>query len=94
MSVTYTHPNIRQVAISGGAAGNHTLTGITTKDVILGVSHITGDGTQLTGGEDLTAEFSITADDTINNTGGTSSANGVLIVLYAYAHAQGGDLNR
>lgn len=74
--------NLKQVAISGGAAGNHTVTGIAVEDQLIAVLHITGDGTQLTGGATLTSEFSITAANTINNTGGTSSANGVLIVTY------------
>lgn len=73
---------IKQTVIDGGAAGNHTLTGIATEDHLISVVHIEGSGTALTGAADLTAEFSITAADTINNTGGTSSADGVLVVLY------------
>ena len=74
---------IKQTVIDGGAAGDHTLTGISVDDDhLISVVHIEGDGTQLTGGADLTAEFTITDDDTINNAGGTSSANGVLLVTY------------
>lgn len=68
--------------IDGGAAGNHTVTGIAVGDELLGVVHITGDGTQLTGGEDLLSEFTITAANTINNTGGTATTNGILLILY------------
>ena len=32
--------------------------------------------------EDLTGEFSITADDTINNAGGTDTTDMVLVVIY------------
>ena len=71
--------------VAGGAAGDFTVTGITADDTILEVIHYQGDGTQLTGVEDLTAEFSITAADTINNTGGTATTNGFLVVRYARA---------
>jgi len=74
---------LKVVATEGAAAGNITITGIATEDHLVSVQHLAGDGTQLNGGAaDLTAEFSITAANTINNTGGTSTANGVVIVTY------------
>ncbi len=74
---------LKTAVLAGGAAGDHTLTGIAAGDDIVSVLHMQGDGTQLTGAEDLTSEFTITAADTLNNTGGTASTNGFLIVVYA-----------
>lgn len=68
--------------ISGGAAGDHTVTGIATTDKLVMVLHLAGAGSDVTDIEDLTSEFSISAADTINNDGGTSSASGKLLVLY------------
>lgn len=73
---------IKFAIITGGAAGAHTVTGIAVGDQLLSVIHLIGSGTALTGGEDLTSEFTITAADTIDNTGGTASTNGKLIVIY------------
>lgn len=91
-----THSNnaIRTAAVAGGAAGDHTVTGIKEEDALKSVLHFQGDGTQLTGVEDLTSEFSITGDDTINNATGTDTTNGFLVVIYIEAHARGDDLNR
>jgi hypothetical protein len=62
----------RQVA--GAAAGNLTVTGIKLDDRLVLVQDLTN------GNSDITTEFSITADDTINNTGGTSTnAHSVLV---------------
>ncbi len=94
MSETHTNLALRVTVVDGGAAGDHTVTGIKTNDVLKSVVHLEGDGTQLTGAADLTDEFSITDDDTINNDGGTSSANGVLLVVYIAADPSGADLNR
>ena len=66
---------------TGGAAGNLTVTGITTNDEIIAV--LSEDATS---GKDanLTAEFSITAADTINNgTGGTASTGNAVKVFYS-----------
>ena len=80
--------------IAGGVAGNHTLTGIRVADRIIKVVSMTF---TLTEGvpnvpllfilEDLTAEFrvaagGITADDTISNPGGTSTAAKLLFVWW------------
>ena len=83
---------VEQTVVDGGAAGDHTVTGITTSDTLISVLHVEGDGTQLTGAADLTSEFSITGADTINNTGGTASTNGVLIVTYTDAAVGDTDL--
>lgn len=65
--------------IVGGAAGNLTVTGITTRHKIAAVV-ATADAGQAS--QDLTAEFTITAADTINNTGGTSTAANHVVVVY------------
>lgn len=73
---------LKVAVIAGGSAGNRTVTGIATADELVSVLHIAGAGTDVTDIEDLTSEFSITAANTINNTGGTSSASGKLLVIY------------
>ncbi len=70
-------------ALIGGAAGDHTITGIKTTDTLIAVQAIAftaGVPTAVTG---LLSEFTISADDTINNTGGTSTANMILLVTVA-----------
>lgn len=88
MTVAGTHfsdLNIRSAKIAGGAAGDFTLTGIsknsrnTPEDKLLAVFYI---ASTLANSADLTSEFSVTADDTINNTGGTTTTGGVLFVLW------------
>jgi hypothetical protein len=80
--------NIKFSALTEGAAGNFTVTGITTDDSILGV---VGWGVVL--GEaapntiaitkfDLTSEFTITATDTINNGGGTTLADKLMLCIW------------
>lgn len=64
----------------GAAAGNVTVTGIATTDTLLFVGVFTTKASIATFA-DLTAEFTITATNTINNTGGTSTANNQLIVV-------------
>lgn len=70
-----------QTVVAGGAAGNITVTGITQQDELVGVLSL--DFTDASeGAEDLLAEFTISAADTINNTGGTASTGGFLLVTY------------
>ena len=64
----------RQVA--GAAAGNITVTGIKLDDRLVLVQDLTD------ANSDITSEFSITADDTINNTGGTSTAGHSVLVTW------------
>lgn len=85
MSESHTDLAIRQTIVAGAVAGDVTVTGIKTRDVLKWVLDIAG--------ADLTSEFSITAANTINNTGGTSSAASQLLVGYISAAAGGGDLN-
>lgn len=83
-------PRVRLSMIPGGAAGNLTLTGIDDGfDKLLSVISVTltlSEGAPNTvdafTAADLTSEFSITADDTINNGGGTSTANSLVFVMW------------
>lgn len=67
--------------VAGGAAGNLTLTGIAVGDEIAFVGVFTTAASIATLA-DLTAEFSVTAPNTINNTGGTSTASNQLMVVW------------
>lgn len=75
--------NLKFNAIAGGAAGNHTLTGISTEDSLLGIAHVTidTDGT-VADTTDILSEFSITSDDTLNNAGGTGTTDDLLLILW------------
>jgi hypothetical protein len=75
--------NIRISTLTGGSAGDLTLTGITTDDSLLSVSvlEFDVDGDAASAGE-LTSEFSITAADTINNTGGTATTDQIVLVFW------------
>lgn len=76
---------LKQAVIAGGSAGNLTVTGIKTRDKLVSVLRAditTGNVTDVT---NITSEFSITAADTINNTGGTDTTGDKLIVSYLSA---------
>lgn len=66
---------------AGGAAGNITITGIAVGDELafVGVFATAASIATLT---DLTAEFSVTAPNTINNTGGTATTSNQLMVIW------------
>lgn len=79
--------NFRTAFIAGGSAGDHTVTGITEKDYIVQVFHISADFTDEDfSAEDLTDEFSIDSEDTVNNDNGTDTSNGLLFFLYLKGH--------
>jgi len=65
--------------ISGGAAGNHTVSGLTIQDELIGVFEQNGTSGILT---DLSTEFSIKTSDTIDNTGGTATSGDKLLIFY------------
>jgi hypothetical protein len=67
----------KTAVIAGGAAGNHTVTGISIYDRLVSVIHNTA-GTLA----DLTSEFTITATNTINNAAGTDTSSDQLLVIY------------
>lgn len=85
-ALTYFPNGVAQVTtfIKGGVAGDHTVENIETCDMLLAVQAIKwdvdGDVESVTG---LLSEFSITADDTINNTGGTDTSDMLLAVTVA-----------
>jgi hypothetical protein len=72
----------KHALVAGGAAGDITVTGIKVGDELLEVLWFVGAGTAVTDVTDLTAEFTITATNTINNTGGTASTGDKLLVRY------------
>jgi hypothetical protein len=66
----------------GGAAGDHTLTGISLDDKIIAITHLQTNAGAFDAAADLTSEFSITAANTINNGGGTATADDLLVVQW------------
>lgn len=72
---------INQTIIAGAVAGDHTVTGIAVGDRLVSVLFTDFTDASETG-SDLTAEFSITGVNTINNSGGTDTSGGFLIVTY------------
>lgn len=75
-------PRLRQAVLTGGAAGDFTISGITLADTLIGVTRFIGAGVAVTDVTDLTAEFTITAENTINNGGGTNTTGSKLLVLW------------
>jgi len=72
---------LKATLIAGGAAGNHTVTGIRPGDTLVAVLFVDATDASETYSA-LTGEFSISADDTINNVGGTDTSGGGLVVIY------------
>lgn len=72
---------LKVALVAGDSAGDHTVTGIATTDRLVAVLHASTAASIATVA-DLTAEFSISAADTINNTGGTDTTNDQLWVFY------------
>lgn len=87
MGTTHTDLSLNSAVIAGGAAGNLTVTGITVYDKLKVVNNVAA------AGANLASEFTITAADTINNTGGTNTTGMTLLVLWYPADVRGGDLN-
>ena len=84
MEVTGIAPELKTAVITGGAAGNHTVTGIRVGEVLAFVWHFTPHDTAQVFA-DLTSEFvgsalGITADNVITNTGGTDTSSDQLII--------------
>lgn len=67
---------IRVAHVAGAAAGDVTVTGIKKGDKLIAVVRIDA------AGANLVAEFSVKADNTINNTGGTSTAAQTILVMW------------
>lgn len=71
---------------AGAAAGNQVVTGVVkARDTLVQVTHVVLSGVLLKSFNDYTNEYTISADNQINNTGGTSSAGGILFVTVARA---------
>ena len=72
--------------INGGAAGNHTVSGIRVGDSLISVLQFDFNEEAFVGVADITSEFTITGDDTINNTivngNGTNTTGDKLYVVY------------
>ena len=71
------------VAIIGGVAGDLTVTGIKTTDTLLAVQSIAFNAGVPSAVVGLLDEFTISADDTINNDDGTTTANMIVLVTVA-----------
>ena len=72
----------KRAVVAGAAAGNFTVTGIKTTDTLAAVIQFVGAGTAVTDIADLTSEYTISATNTINNTSGTASTGGKLLVMW------------
>ena len=75
--------DLKTMFVAGGVAGPLACPAgtILSTDEIVSVARFTT--ADFTPGTDLTDEFSVTDDDEIDNTGGTSTANQLLLVTYA-----------
>jgi len=72
---------VKATLIAGGAAGNHTVSGISTGDHLVAVLQVDATDASETY-DDLTSEFTISAANTINNTGGTNTTGSGLLVIW------------
>jgi hypothetical protein len=76
--------SLKKTVIAGGAAGDLAVAGILTTDTLVAVIRLDRDATAANVNiSDVTAEFSITAADTINNAAGTNTTGDSLLVLYS-----------
>lgn len=73
--------DLKTSVITGGAAGDHTVTGIAVGDELVSVLEF-ATAAAIATLTDRTSEFSITAADTVNNAGGTSTASDSLLVIW------------
>jgi hypothetical protein len=74
--------DLKQKFVKGGAAGNLTVTGVEVGDPIYWVTGVGKYSANLfiATNLDFTSEFSITAADTINNTGKSATSGWILAV--------------
>ena len=73
--------------VGGATAGDVTVSGITTTDTLIAVVQFEVSGSNVTSVVNLTSEFTITEDDTINNTGGTDTTGDFLQVTWSRTSA-------
>lgn len=71
-----TFANLRRRSVAGAAAGNVACVGIKKGDALVSVVN------QAAAGPDLVGEFTVSADDQINNAGGTVTTGMVLSVMW------------
>ena len=71
----------------GGAAGDLTATGVKSTDKLLLVQALVLDTGAPNAVSDLTSEFSITANNTVNNSGGTATTGAFVAVTVARTKA-------
>lgn len=72
----------RSAVVVGAAAGNITVTGLAAGATLTGVIQMIGAGTAVTDVANLTSQFTVTAANTINNTGGTDTTGSKLLVQW------------
>lgn len=72
----------KSAVIAGGTPGDFTVSGIAVGDKIVAVIRMIGAGTAVTDLTNLTAEFTVTGPNTINNAAGTNTTGSKLLVLY------------
>lgn len=73
----------------GDNAGDHTVPGIIATDQIAKIRAIEFVGGAPTNVHDLTSEFSVTGDDTLNNAGGTDTSNMLVIGTFVLGYRRG-----
>lgn len=73
---------LKQAVVAGDEAGDITVTGIKADDELVGVTFIEIDTGAVVDVADLTSEFTVKADDTINNTDGTDTTGSKLQVWW------------
>lgn len=74
---------VSQTVVAGAAAGNFTVAGVKLRDQLVSVLAFQVSGAVgVDSVVDLTSEFTIGAANTINNTGGTATTNGFVVVTW------------
>lgn len=82
---------LKTALVDGSTAGDFTVTGVGATDRLVAVIHLSTKAAIATAA-DITAEFSISAADTINNDGGTDTSSDQLLVMYEDANFGGSRL--
>jgi hypothetical protein len=73
----------RHLLVVGDEDGDIAVAGILVGDTLEEVVYYVGAGVAVTDVEDLTSEFAISANGTINNAGGTDTTGGKLMVRWS-----------
>lgn len=77
--------SLRYGSFADEAAGNHTITGIKTRDkliAVLGFTTTEAAPPNIIAVQDIKSEFTISAADTIENAGGTTFIDGWALVIW------------